>query len=160
MTADLGIGASIAIESATTLCNLLHRMVSSSDDADFHPTPAQISALFSAYQAKRHERAKAFVQLSGRMTRIRSYAGFWSYFFLTRIATLPWMRTYQTNKFVKAFGAAPKLEYVATRTINEDAKGWERGEAKGRANARMVYVVVTSVVGVGMWYAVGWNSRV
>jgi FAD dependent monooxygenase len=161
MTADLGIGANMAIESAIALCNLLYKMITSSKDADFHPTPAQLSTLFSAYQAKRHKRAKAFVDLSGRMTRMRSYAGFWSYFFLTRIATLPWIMTYQTGKLVDAWREAPKLEYVRTRTINEGAEGWKRRDEKTKkVNVWMLCLVVTSVVGAGMWYAVRPNYGV
>jgi len=150
MTADLGIGANIAIESAVTLCNLLQKSIHS---PTHHPTAAELAALFSAYQAKRHKRAKAFVDLCGRVTRMRSYAGFWSYFFLTRIATLPWMVAYQTDRFVDAWSEAPKLEYVGTRTINEDAEGWTRNNKVKSGNALMVYMVVTAVVGVGMWYA-------
>jgi FAD dependent monooxygenase len=152
MTADLGIGANMAIESAVVLCNLLQKTLST--DANKHPTPAQLSALFAQYQSKRYIRVKTFMNLSGNITRMRSYASFWGRLFITRIATLPWMQTYQSSRFLKACSMAPKLEYVGTRTINEDAVGWKLGEKKekeGGGNAWVMYAIATSVVGMGMY---------
>jgi FAD dependent monooxygenase len=152
MTADLGIGANMAIESAVVLCNLLQKTLS--NDANKHPTPSQLSALFAQYQSKRYTRVKIFMELSGKITRMRSYASFWGRLFITRIAALPWMQTYQSSQFLKACSMAPKLEYVGTRTINEDAAGWKLGERKEKAgggNAWVMYVMATSVVGMGMY---------
>jgi FAD dependent monooxygenase len=64
MTADIGMGANMAIESAATLCNLLQAS-HSSHPATYHPSAAALSALFTTYQSKRYERAKTFMEISG-----------------------------------------------------------------------------------------------
>jgi FAD dependent monooxygenase len=168
MTAELGLGANIAIESAISLCNILQRFVttdqtatsSSSSPNNKSPNPAlqsQLTSLFAAYQSQRFDRAKAFVNLCGKITRSRSYDTWWNRIFITRIATLPWMQKFQVGKFIKAFSESPKLEYVGTRTINEGAEGWKLGAEKtkgGLERAWVVYAVLTVAVGVSSYVAI------
>jgi FAD dependent monooxygenase len=145
MTADLGIGANIAIESAVSLCNLLHR-------TSTPLTASAISTLFTEYQKQRYPRAKAFVQLSGDVTRMRSYETPWKKFFISRIA--PWLDNMQVDGFVNSFKEAPKLEYVECRTINEGAVGWSQDEEKKKGGwGKWVVSSVVAVVGVA--YVVG-----
>jgi FAD dependent monooxygenase len=153
MTADLGIGANMAIESAVVLCNVLQRSLASNPN----PTASEITAIFSEYQSKRYERAKVFMELSGSVTRMRSYQSLWKRFFITHIATLPFMQRLQGDKFIEGFAKGPKLDYAATRTINEDAEGWKLPEEKKNDKESkapwVMYALVASAVGVGLSYA-------
>lgn len=150
MTADIGIGANMAIESAVVLCNVLQRSVATNPDRHF--TIPELSKLFSEYQSKRHERASAFKNLSGDVTRMRSHETLWKRFFVSYIATLPWMQSFQDGKMMEAFAKGPKLNYVPTRTIDEMAKGWSLGK-KTKESGWVMYALLTSAVGVGLSYA-------
>jgi FAD dependent monooxygenase len=151
MTADLGIGANMAIESAVTLCNLLQAS-HSSHPASHHPSACDLSALFTTYQSKRYVRAKAFMELSGAITRMRSYQSLWKRFFITRIATLPFVQSMQVGRMMQGFAKGPKLEYAPTRTINMEAEGWKIQKQEG--HKWVTYAVVTAGVGVAVAYAV------
>lgn len=154
MTADLGMGANMAIESATVLVNLLQH--ASSQTENYHPSQTELDTLFSRYQSKRFERAKRFVSISGSVTRMRSYQSLWGRFFIGYIATLPFMQRFQARKMMEGMAKAPKLEYVGTRTINEEAEGWQLGkkkEEKGGNGGWVAFVLVTSVVGFAVSYA-------
>ncbi|KAH7078980.1 hypothetical protein BKA63DRAFT_255465 [Paraphoma chrysanthemicola] len=152
MTADIGIGANMAIESAVVLCNTLQASLST-HPPNYHPSTAELSTLFQTYQDKRYERAKLFMTLSGGVTRMRSYQSMWKKFFITRIASLPFMQKMQGEKMMAGFAKGPKLEYVKTRTINENAEGWKMGQDQGNGMGWMAYAVLTSAVGVGLSYA-------
>jgi FAD dependent monooxygenase len=152
MTADLGVGANMAIESAVVLCNLLQQAVA--QDPNRHLTVPELSSLFSKYQAKRFGRAKAFVDISGKVTRMNSYETLWQRFLVTRIASLEFMRQKSAQNFIWTLAKTPKLEYVGTRTINEDAEGWKLPERKPDTGRPWVaYALVTSAMGVALSYA-------
>lgn len=155
MTADIGIGANMAIESAATLANVLQRAVSQHSDSPYHPSQAELSDLFTKYQSKRFERAKAFSDISGQVTRMRSYQSLWKRIFISRISTLQFMQNYQAKRMVNGFAKGPKLEYVGTRTINENAPGWKvpKEEAKVSGAGWVSYALATSVVGIAVSYA-------
>jgi FAD dependent monooxygenase len=154
MTADIGIGANMAIESAVVLCNILQRETKSNLNRHFETS--ELSALFQEYQDKRHERAKIFMNLSGGVTRMRSYESLWKRIFISRIATLPYMQKAQGMQMMTAFSMAPKLNYAPVQTINEDAEGWKLGQKAKEAGSGagwLAYALVTSAVGVGLSYA-------
>ena len=133
---------------------MLQRSVS--QDPNRHFTTPELNTLFKEYQTKRYERVKRFVDLSGSVTRMRSYNTLWQRFFIGYIATLPFMINFQGSKFLEGFAKGPKLEYAKTRTINEDAEGWQlakKGETKGGSGAYVIYAILTSAVGVGLSYA-------
>jgi FAD dependent monooxygenase len=160
MTADLGLGANMGIESAVSLANVLHRAVTQ-NPSNSHFTTAALSALFEAYQTERYPRAKEYVQLSGEVTRMHSYETWWKKVFVSRIATLPFMMQMQSKMFIKSLAKCPKLEYAKTRTINEDAVGWKVLEEKGGGNGLWaLYGLVTSaalVVGVSYLAVAKWR---
>lgn len=154
MTADIGIGANMAIESAVALCNILQRETKNNPNRHFETS--ELSTLFQEYQDKRHTRAKTFVTLSGGVTRMRSYETLWKRIFISRIATIPYMQKMQGMKMMTAFSMAPKLNYAPVQTLNEDAEGWKLGKkAKeaGSSAAWYTYALATSAVGVGLSYA-------
>jgi hypothetical protein len=144
----------MAIESAATFANVIQHAASQHPDSPFHPSLPELSALFEKYQDERHTRAKLFADLSGGITRMRSYQSLWKRIFIGYIATMPFMQKMQAKKLSTGFAASPKLDYVGTRTINEDAVGWKvEDEAKGSGTAWVAYALVTSVVGVAISYA-------
>ncbi|KAF1913791.1 hypothetical protein BDU57DRAFT_520810 [Ampelomyces quisqualis] len=148
MTADIGIGANMAIESAVTLCNVLQAHLSQ-HPRDYHPTPSQVSALFANYQAQRFVRAKTFMTLSGKVTRMRSFQSAWKRFFIMYIATTRWMQRVQSEGLIEGLAQGPKLNYAPTRTINVDAEGWKM---EPKRTPWVVYVLLTSAVAVGATY--------
>lgn len=152
MTADLGMGANTAIESAVVLVNLLHGALK--DDPNRHFSQDEISDLFAKYQKKRYPAAKIWMELSGKVTRSRSYESLWARFFVTQIAPMPWMQKMKSAKFIQVLAKTAKLDFVSTRTINENAEGWKQvPENKGNGASWVAYALVTSVVGVGLSYA-------
>jgi FAD dependent monooxygenase len=157
MTADLAMGANTAIESAITLCNLLHHAVTSpSPQSDLsQPLSSQsLTSLFTQYQTTRHPRAQSFVQLSGEVTRMRTYDTPWKKFFISHIA--PWLENVQVKQFAASLRETPKLDYVDVRTINEGAVGW-KAEEKAGGGTRWSWWMASAVmaVGVGVAYVVG-----
>lgn len=120
MTADLGIGANIAIEDATVLCNILNRELKANRSR--HPTKDEITSMFAEYQKERYDRAKAFTDLSGKATRMNSYDTLFGRVFATYVA--PMLYEVQIKKLATAWARAPKLDYVPVRTIDENAPGW------------------------------------
>jgi FAD dependent monooxygenase len=149
------MGANMSIESATVLANVLHRASTAHPHTPYHPSLPELSALFTQYQSKRYTRAKTFVGISGNVTRMCSYSSLWGRFVVGYIATLPFMQKMQAKRMGMGFARAPKLEYVPTRTINENAEGWkvEKRAKRGAGRAWIVYVLLTSVVGVAVSYA-------
>ncbi|KAF4548583.1 FAD-binding domain-containing protein 25 [Elsinoe fawcettii] len=148
MTADLGLGANIAIEGAVTLCNILNRETKS--DKTRHFSQSELSNLFKEYQKARFLRAKAFTDLSGKATRANSYQTYFGRFMAAYLN--PWMASIQLQKLSEAFAKGPKLDYVPTRTINEDADGWKLAEksqnAAGSSSTR--YVVAAASIGFAL----------
>lgn len=152
MTADLGMGANMGIESAVVLVNLLHRALK--DDPNRRFSQEELTDLFSKYQQKRYGGAKAWMENSGKMTRMQSYETLWQQIFVTKIATLPWVKKYKSEKFVQALAKTAKLDFVPTRTINNDAEGWKIVPKKPNTGAPwLAYALLTSVVGLGLSYA-------
>ena len=143
MTADLVIGANIAIEDATVLCNILHRELMV--DRNRHPTKAEIATIFAEYQKNRYERAKAFTDLSGKATRANSYDTLFGRVYATRIASL--LHNAQVKKLATTFAKAPKLDYVPVQTIDESAEGWllAKKEEKASTTPWIVYAGVGAV---------------
>lgn len=120
MTADLGIGANIGIEDVAVLCNILHRELKG--DRNRHPSKDEITAMFAEYQQERYARAKAFTDMSGKVTRMHSYNTLFGRIFATYIS--PWLYEVQLKKLATAWAKAPKLDYVPVQTIDETAPGW------------------------------------
>lgn len=151
MSADLGIGANMGIESAVVFANILHR--ETKDNLNRHFTNSELSKLFAEYQSKRHERVSRFTQLSGEALRSRSFKTFWRKIFVSRIATIPAFQKLQSEKMREAMAKAPMLDYVPTRTINKDAEGWKLGQEKKKtSSAWSSYALVTSLVAVAVSY--------
>lgn len=153
MTADLGMGANIAIESAVYLCNILHREFASNLTRRIS-TP-DLTALFAEYQAGRHERAKAYVETSGKLTRMNSYQSYFDHFFAGYLHK--YIVPSQKAGLIESLAVAPKLDYAPTRTIDESAEGWHWMEKKGKKEKKggwFKYMVLTSVVGVTVAYLV------
>ncbi len=148
MTTDLGMGANIALESAVSFINILHRELQSDPTRQFSQT--QLSALFQEYQDDRHKRAKAFVELSGQVTRAVSYQTAFGKFFIRYLA--PLMSDKQRQQFAVELAKAPKLSYAHMQTINANAKGWKLADEKKTNTPWMTYVLLTSTVGVTMAY--------
>jgi FAD dependent monooxygenase len=156
MTADIGMGANMGIESATVLANVLQSSFSK-NPKNYHPSIAELTSLFSKYQAERYERAKRFTTVSGSVTRMRSYQSLWKRFFIGYIATLPFMQRLQSAKMMEGMAKGPKLQYVGTRTINEDTEGWNSATKKqkqGIQGSWVVYALLTSCAGMAISYAV------
>ncbi|KAH7405963.1 hypothetical protein DE146DRAFT_630660 [Phaeosphaeria sp. MPI-PUGE-AT-0046c] len=152
MTADLGMGANTAIESAIVLVNLLQRALK--DDPCRHFSQEEISDLFGEYQETRYGAAKKWMELSGKVTRTRSYESLWARFFITQIAPMAWLQKIKNEQFVQALAKTAKLEFAPTKTINENADGWKQIPGDQSTGAPWVaYALVTSVVGVGLSYA-------
>ncbi|KAI4955882.1 hypothetical protein J4E91_000091 [Alternaria rosae] len=153
MTADLGMGANIAIESAVYLCNILHREFASNLTRRIS-TP-DLTALFAEYQAGRHERAKAYVETSGKLTRMNSYQSYFDHFFAGYLHK--YIVPSQKVGLIESLAVAPKLDYAPTRTIDESAEGWHWMEKKGKKEKKggwFKYMILTSVVGVTVAYLV------
>ncbi|KAI4929261.1 uncharacterized protein J4E92_004925 [Alternaria infectoria] len=152
MTADLGMGANIAVESAVHLCNILHREFASNPTRRIS-TP-DLAALFAEYQAGRHARAKEYVETSGKLTRMNSYQSRFNYFFAGYLHK--YIVPSQKAGLIESLSVAPKLDYAPTRTIDESAEGWhwmEKQEMKkGKKSGWFKYMVLTSVVGVTAAY--------
>lgn len=144
MTADLGIGANIAIEDATVLCNILHRELKA--DHNRHPTGFEITNVFAEYQKKRWARAKAFTDLSGQATRMHSYDTLFGRVMATYI--VPYLSNMQTAKLAESFAKAPKLDYVPVQTIDENTPGWLLAKKEERASGTpwLMYAAVGAVV--------------
>ncbi|KAF2856777.1 FAD/NAD(P)-binding domain-containing protein [Plenodomus tracheiphilus IPT5] len=140
MTSELGFGANIAIESAITLANILHRELKANPNRHFtHPNSRPSSG---------------YVELSGQVTRMYSYQTLFSRLLVGYVS--PWIQHSQFMKLAESISRAPKLDYVPVRTMNEDAEGWKLAK-KGAINARggwRMHVLLTSTVGVAIAYAV------
>jgi FAD dependent monooxygenase len=149
MTADLGLGANTAIESGIYLANILHRELHSNPNR--HVSVPELSALFTEYQEGRFERASAFVDISGKVTRMHSYQTFFGRVWASYVD--PYLASMQTIKFAESFGKAPKLDYVPVRTVDESAEGWKLGKKKSEGMGWWTYVIVTSTIGA----AVAWG---
>lgn len=144
----------MAIESAVTLCNILQR--ETKDNLNRHFTIPELSKLFVEYQKKRHERVSIFKKLSGDALRMRSFETFWKKIFVSRIATIPAFKTFQSGKMFEGMAMAPKLNYVPTCTINEDAPGWKLSKETPRGTSSagwLSYLLLTSAVGIVITYA-------
>ncbi|CAN9317351.1 unnamed protein product [Alternaria alternata] len=126
MTADIGMGANIGIESAVYLCNILHREFGSTPTRQI--TDNELTSLFAEYQAGRHERASAFVHASGQVTRMNSYQTYLGRFFVGYLA--PYIVPLQRKATARTLAKAPKVDYAPTRTINESAEGWRLNEER------------------------------
>lgn len=144
MTADLGVGANIAIEDAIALSNILHRELKANRNR--HPTKTEIASMFAEYQKERWNRAKAFTDLSGKATRANSYDTLFGRVFTTYIS--PLLSDIQVVKLATAWAKAPKLDYVPVQTINENAPGWllAKKEEKTSTNKWLVYASIGAVV--------------
>jgi FAD dependent monooxygenase len=144
MTADLGIGANIAIEDATVLCNILNRELKA--DRNRHPTKDEINSIFAEYQKERYDRAKAFTELSGKATRMNSYDTLFGRIFATYVA--PMLYEVQIKKLATAWAKAPKLDYVPVKTIDETAPGWlmAKEDDKKSSTPWLLYAGVGAVV--------------
>ena len=151
MTADLGVGASMGLESAVRLCNILHRELKS--DRTRHPSMSELSTMFAEYQEESFQRSKAFVELSGKVTRMHTYQTLFARFFVGYVS--PYLNNIRVQKFAEAFGKSPKLDYAPVRTMNESADGWKLAEKKDEENKGagwLTYVVLTSTIGVTVAY--------
>jgi FAD dependent monooxygenase len=150
MTADLALGANIAVESGVYLANILHRELKANPSR--HMSTSELSALFAEYQQGRFDRASAFVDISGKVTRMHSYQTCFKRFWAGYIA--PYVAPMQTLKFAESFGKAPKLDYVPVRTVDENAEGWRLGEKKREGMRWGMYLVVGATVGAAIaWWA-------
>lgn len=153
MTADLGVGANIAVEDAVVLCNILHREING--DRNRHFTKAHIASMFTEYQNDRYERAKTFMELSGKATRARSYDTLLGRFFATHIS--PWLYETQVAGLAKEWAKAPKLSYAPVQTIDEIAPGWLLAEEEDKSSGRswLLYASFGAVAaGVATQYVV------
>ncbi|KAH6620443.1 hypothetical protein C7974DRAFT_234147 [Boeremia exigua] len=139
MTADLGVGANIAIEDAVVLCNILHRELK--DDRNRHPTKQELNSMFVEYQKERYDRAKAFTDLSGKATRANSYDSLIGRLFATYISG--WMYETQVTKLATAWAKAPKLNYAPVQTIDESAPGWLLAKTQDEASSSMWLMYAT-----------------
>lgn len=145
------MGANIAIESAIYLANILYREFGSRPTRRIS-TP-DLNALFAEYQAGRHERASKYVALSGNVTRAHAYQTYFGRFFSGYVAR--YMAPMHKKGLAKSLALAPKLSYVPTRTIDEGAEGWQLAlETRDEPRAWLIYVVLTSIVGVIAAYCV------
>jgi FAD dependent monooxygenase len=152
MTADLGMGANIAIESAVYLCNILHREFAS--DSTRHISTPDLTAVFAEYQAGRHERAIDYVETSGKLTRMNSYQTYFDRLFWPYI--LKYIAPFQSAGLAESLADGPKLDYAPTRTIDEGAEGWHlgKGKKKEEKGSWSMYLVLISLVGITAAYLV------
>jgi FAD dependent monooxygenase len=157
MTADLGMGANIAVESAVILCNIINRELKSNPNR--HPSKSDIDAMFAEYQKKRFDRAKTWVDLSGKITRWNSYQSYFGRFFVGYIS--PLFNDVNIEKMALHFAKAPKLDYAPLRTVNEQTEGWQfakkdedekKKKKKQVSTGWMSYVLLTSTVGIAVAY--------
>lgn len=144
MTADLGLGANIAVEDAVVLCNILHRELKTNRNR--HPTSAEITSLFAEYQKERYKRAKGFADASGKVTRAHSYDSLIGKLYATRIS--PLMYETQVKQLATAWAKAPKLDYVPARTIDETAPGWLLAEKEQGVSSTtwLLYASIAALV--------------
>ncbi|KAH9863365.1 hypothetical protein IAQ61_009642 [Plenodomus lingam] len=154
MTSELGAGANMAIESAVSLANILHRNLK--DDRNRHFTQSELSALFTEYQNDRFDRVKDHVDRSGQATRAFTYQSLISRFMVGYVG--PWMHKSQVKQLAESLTQAPKLDYVPLRTLNEDAEGWklvnkiEKKSAEIPVGGWLKYVLFTCTVGAAIAY--------
>jgi hypothetical protein len=139
MTAEIGMGANMGIESAVYLCNILHREFGSHSTR--HVANPELTALFSEYQAGRHQRVSAYVEMSGHTTRHYSYQTYFGRLFVGYIA--PYMMPMQRKAVATSFAKGPKVAYAPTRTTNEGAEGWQLGQKMDNEKGWLWRVSVT-----------------
>lgn len=152
MTSELGIGANIAIESAITLANILHRQVTTRPNSRLIQT--ELSALFTEYQDARFDRTKGYVKLSGQVTRMYSYRTVLSRLWVSYVS--PWMRKTQVMQLAESISRAPKLDYVSVTTMNEEARGWRLAKAGGNTGQSGLWffaALSTVIAMVGVYVA-------
>lgn len=150
MTADLGIGANLGIEAAVSLCNILHRELKS--DSNRHPSTSELSAMFTEYQNDRYDRAKSFVELSGKATRMHTWQGTFNKFFICYVA--PYFNAARVRLLAAALAIAPKLDFAPLHILNENTDGWKLSKKEAKAGAGwMTYVLLTSTIGIAVAYA-------
>jgi FAD dependent monooxygenase len=156
MTADIGMGANMGIESAVALANVLQSAVAAHPNQEYHPTQSELSALFTEYQSKRYARVKRIMELSGSTTRMRSYQSLWKRIWVSRIATLPIMQRIMAKKMVAGLATAPKLQYANVRTLNENLKGWRLGQDQVKlssGNGRVMGMFLLCFLGIALSHA-------
>lgn len=143
MTADLDIGANIAIEDAVALCNIIYRELET--DRNRHPTRAEITSIFAEYQKKRYDRAKAFTSLSGKVTRMNSYDTLFNRVMAAYVA--PHLSKTRAIEFAKSFAKAPKLSYAPVQTIDENQPRWLLAKEKDE-KLNTSWLIFLSMLGV------------
>ncbi|KAF1934042.1 uncharacterized protein M421DRAFT_205 [Didymella exigua CBS 183.55] len=105
--------------------------------------------MFAEYQKERYDRAKAFAELSGKATGVNSYDTLLGRVLATYLA--PMLYEVQVKKLATASVKAPKLGYMAVRTIDESAPGWllaKQDEMK--SNTRLLLCAGISAVATGL----------
>jgi FAD dependent monooxygenase len=120
MTPDLGFGANLAIESAISLANILHREIAS--DRNRHFTKSEVSKLLEEYQKTQYDKAKGLVEFSGQVTRTHSQETAKEEEIVRNV--LPQAAPATLERFTNIVRSAPKLDYVQNTLINEAARGW------------------------------------
>lgn len=151
MTADLGMGANLAAESAVTLCNILHRELNSNPSRRF--STSELDHLFTEYQEARFGRCARYMDLSGKVTRARAWTTWAGRLLITYV--MPLINAARMRNFAKSLAESPKLDYVPVQTINENAAGWKlAGQVEEPKDSPWLpYVVLTSGIGMSIAYA-------
>ncbi|RAR05406.1 FAD/NAD(P)-binding domain-containing protein [Stemphylium lycopersici] len=150
MTADIGLGAHMAIESAFQLCNILQRELKSNPNR--HPSSSELSAFSAEYQAGRYERVTKIVDVYAKATRMHTYQTYSDRFFAGYVA--PYLASVRAIKFAEIMAHAPKLDYAPTRMTKENAKDWKLAQKREENSSWMLYGVLTLGMGMALTYLV------
>ena len=153
MTADLGLGANMAIESAVQLCNILQRELK--PDPNRHPSASELSTLFAEYQAGRYERVTKIVDMCAKATRMHTYQTYFGRFFAGYVA--PYLASMRAVKFAEIMAHAPKLDYAPARMTKENAQGWklaQKKEEEEESSSWMLYGILVLGMGMALTYMV------
>ncbi|RAR07538.1 FAD/NAD(P)-binding domain-containing protein [Stemphylium lycopersici] len=150
MTADIGLGAHMAIESAFQLCNILQRELKSNPNR--HPSSSELSAFSAEYQAGRYERVTKIVDVCAKATRMHTYQTYSDRFFAGYVA--PYLASVRAIKFAEIMAHAPKLDYAPTRMTKENAKDWKLAQKREENSSWMLYGVLTLGMGMALTYLV------
>ncbi|CAG8959011.1 hypothetical protein HYFRA_00012170 [Hymenoscyphus fraxineus] len=137
MTPNLGQGGNQAIESAATLTNTLHTLLTTTP----HPTTSQLSAALKKYQDLRTQRSKLFVKLSGVVTRDDALAD------LRNVLRFLYVPPLEKEKFLdiqtQLYATGPYLEFLPQPERIFGNRSWgldEQGgvlEKNGKTRARL-----------------------
>ena len=161
MTPDLGLGGTCAVESAVVLCNLLqNKLCHSSSNDEQTLSQDDITQLFHQYQNRQWSRARRLCTLSGRATRLHSWATLTDQF-ITRIL-IPINAVPLAAIMAKVVRKGELLDYAAIHSVRKGNQNWTRqvdvegwpvpftGEDQGKRGSRLSPLLLLLFFNIGI----------